>query len=480
MKRSEIAFGLLRIPVDFAMVVVGFILGYKLRLLGDFVPGRQFEVVPANFLPVEEYFEFNLLFAAMLVAVFALFGLYRLKNTEGPFRESRNVVKLSLIWMLVMMAYFFITREVFFSRLVLVFGAVASVLLIVLARFLLRAVERLLLSANIGKRRVLLIGANKICQRIAKSLMKDPHYTVVGHLADGSKRVPDLKFLGSLKELSRAIRKHEVESVIQTNQDMSTLEDHEILEFCQENHLEYRFVPDILEVERSNIEIEPLGGFPLIHMKPTPLDGWGRIYKRTEDIVLSLLGLVVLSPVFLMVALGIKLDSPGPVFFSRLEDGSPAYRIGQAGKKFRFYKFRSMKHNTHHLRYSELAEKNHRKGPLVKIKDDPRITRFGRLLRKTSIDELPNLWNVLKGDMSLVGPRPHLPEEVEQYEGHHHFLLTIKPGITGLSQISGRSDLDFEEEVRLDSFYIKHWSPWLDLKILIKTLLVVFKGKAAD
>ncbi len=479
MKRSEIAFGLLRIPIDFAMVVLGFLLAYKLRLEGDFIPGKQFEVIPANFLPVGDYLNFGLLFGLMLVAVFIFFGLYQLKNTESGFHESRNVVKHSLVWVMLVMSYFFITREVFFSRLVLIFGAILSILFIVIARFALRAIERLLLNANIGRRRVLLIGANKISQKIAASLKKDPHFTVVGYLAEGSARIPDLKFLGSLKELQRMVRKNDVESIIQTNQELSALEDREILEFCQESHLEYRFIPDILEVERSNIEVETLGGFPLIHLKPTPLDGWGRIYKRTADIVLSGLGLTLLSPLFLLIAIGIKVDSKGPIFFSKLEDGTPAYRIGQTGKKFKFYKFRSMKHNTHHLR-AGMATQSHRKGPLMKIKNDPRITRFGQLLRKTSFDELPNLWNVFKGDMSLVGPRPHLPEEVENYERRHHFLLTIKPGVTGLSQISGRSDLDFEEEARLDTTYIKHWSPWLDLKILIKTFLVVLKGKAAD
>lgn len=479
MKRSEIAFGLLRIPIDFAMVVLGFLLAYKLRLEGDFIPGKQFEVIPANFLPVGDYLNFGLLFGLMLVAVFILFGLYQLKNTESGFHESRNVVKHSLVWVMLVMSYFFITREIFFSRLVLIFGAILSILFIVIARFTLRAIERLLLNADIGRRRVILIGANKISLKIAASLKKDPHFTVVGYLAEGSARIPDLKFLGSLKELQRMVRKNDIESIIQTNQELSALEDREILNFCQESHLEYRFIPDILEVERSNIEVETLGGFPLIHLKPTPLDGWGRIYKRTADILLSGLGLTLLSPLFLLIALGIKIDSKGPVFFSKLEDGTPAYRIGQTGKKFKFYKFRSMKHNTHHLR-STMAAQSHRKGPLMKIKNDPRITRFGQLLRKTSFDELPNLWNVLKGDMSLVGPRPHLPEEVENYERRHHFLLTIKPGITGLSQISGRSDLDFEEEARLDTTYIKHWSPWLDLKILIKTFLVVLKGKAAD
>ncbi|MFA6024269.1 MAG: sugar transferase [Candidatus Gracilibacteria bacterium] len=480
MKRSEIAFGLLRIPVDFTMVVLGFLLGYKLRLMGDFIPGRDFEVMPANFLPPEEYLEFGLLFGLMLVGVFAFFGLYRMRNTAKALTETRHVFTHSLVWMLLIMAYFFLTRELFFSRLVLIFGAVLSVIFMIVARLVLRQIELLFLNADIGRRRILLIGANKITDKLAKKLRKDPHYTVVGYLTEGSARIENAKMLGSLKELKRITKRNKVEVILQTSQELSEVQDHEILQFCQEHHLEYRFVPDILAVERSNIEIQTIGGYPIIHLKPTPLDGWGRIYKRSVDLALSSVALLLLSPVFLGIAIGVKLDSKGPIIFSKLEDGSPAYRIGQVGDRFKFYKFRTMQHNTHHLRYSDLAEKNHRKGPLMKIKNDPRITPFGKFLRKTSLDELPNLWSVLKGDMSLVGPRPHLPEEVEKYEQRHHFLLTIKPGITGLSQTSGRSDLDFEEEVRLDSTYIKHWSPWMDFKIILKTFWVVLRGKAAD
>jgi lipopolysaccharide/colanic/teichoic acid biosynthesis glycosyltransferase len=136
--------------------------------------------------------------------------------------------------------------------------------------------------------------------------------------------------------------------------------------------------------------------------------------------------------------------------------------------------------NTHNLRYTELADKNIRKGsPMVKIQNDPRVTRVGRFIRKWSIDELPQLWNVLKGDMSLVGPRPHLPEEVAKYEHHHKFVLALKPGITGLAQIAGRSDLDFEKEIQLDTYYIENWSLWLDIKIILKTFKVVITGKAS-
>ena len=479
MKRSEIAFGLLRIPLDFLMAVGGLLIGYKLRLDWGVIPGLDLSRSSANLLPLDDYFQLSLLFAGFLIAVFALFGLYQLRNTEGPLHEAKNVAKHSLIWILVVMAYFFITRKLAFSRLVLGYGVIVTVLLVMIARLVLRKVEKWFLEANIGRRNVLLLGANKISQHLGKALEKDPHYNLVGYLSEKSARLDHLKFLGSLKELARTIRRYKVDCVILTTQNLSEVQDHEVLEFCRQNHVEYRFVPDILEVERSNVNIEPLGGFPLIELKPTSLDGWGRIAKRTVDVIGSGLGLILLSPLFLVIALGIKWDSKGPVFFTRLEDGSPAFRVGMGGEKFRFVKFRTMKHNTHHLR-DELSTQSHRKGPLMKIKNDPRITKFGSFLRHTSLDELPNLWNVFRGDMSLVGPRPHLPEEVAHYDAHHQFLLTIKPGITGLGQVSGRSDLDFEEEARLDSYYIKHWSIFLDLKILFKTLLVVVNRKAAD
>ncbi len=480
MKRSEIAFALLRIPLDFAMTVAGILAGYQLRTKGDFIPGVDFVITPNNLLPLSDYIEVSLLFGGLLVLVFAFFGLYDMKNTEGPLRESRRVAKHSVVWFLVVMSYFFLTHETFFSRLVLIYGFIFSLIFVILARLLLRRIERSFLKHNIGRRNVLLIGSNKIASRISTSLQKDPHFNVKGYLSERSREIEGLKKLGSLKDLHRIAKNKAIDSIILTDQNLTELQDKQILQFCQENHIEYRFVPEILEVERSNIDIEPVAGFPVIHLKPTPLDGWGRITKRSSDVMLSSLALLLLSPVFALIALGIKKDSKGPVFFSKLEDGSPAERVGQSGERFTFYKFRTMQHNTHHLRFTELAEKSHRKGPLLKIKNDPRITPFGKFLRRSSLDELPNLWNVLKGDMSLVGPRPHLPEEVEKYEDSAHFLLTIKPGITGLSQISGRSDLDFEEEVRLDSYYIKHWSLWLDLKILVKTIFVVFGGKAAD
>jgi lipopolysaccharide/colanic/teichoic acid biosynthesis glycosyltransferase len=224
-----------------------------------------------------------------------------------------------------------------------------------------------------------------------------------------------------------------------------------------------------------------IAGIPVVEVKKTPLDGWGRIIKRSFDIVVSFIIIIFISPIMLITVVLIKLDSFGPVFFSRKDDGSLLYRVGQGGRLIRYFKFRSMIPGADSMRYSELADKNVRMGgPMVKIKDDPRVTRIGKFIRRFSIDELPELFLVLKGDMSLVGPRPHLPEEVARYEHHHKKVLTIKPGITGFAQVSGRSDLSFEDEVKLDTYYIENWSLLMDIAILFKTPLAVFKSRDVE
>jgi lipopolysaccharide/colanic/teichoic acid biosynthesis glycosyltransferase len=179
--------------------------------------------------------------------------------------------------------------------------------------------------------------------------------------------------------------------------------------------------------------------------------------------------------------LAIKLDSRGPIFFSRRDDGQPVTRVGEGGVPFKYFKFRSMIPNSDSMRYNELADRNIRTdGPMVKIKDDPRVTRVGKIIRRWSIDELPELFLVFIGRMSLVGPRPHLPEEVAKYENYHRKTLTIKPGITGLAQVSGRSDLLFEEEAKLDIYYIENWSMLLDFSILLRTPFAVLKHREAE
>ena len=276
-------------------------------------------------------------------------------------------------------------------------------------------------------------------------------------------------------------KKERIDEIIQSDPNLSKVETLRLYDFANEHHVIFRYVADLLEVKVLRTEVSEMAGVPVVEVKKTTLDGWGRIVKRLFDIIISLILIIIFSPIILLTMLMIKLDSHGPIFFSKRDDGSPVFRVGQGGQLFKYFKFRSMLPGMDSMRYNELIDKNLRKdGPMIKIADDPRVTRVGRFIRRWSIDELPELFLVLIGRMSIVGPRPHLPEEVAKYEQHHKKTLTVKPGITGLAQVSGRSDLLFEEEVKLDIYYIENWSLLLDLSILFRTPLAVIKNRKAE
>ena len=205
--------------------------------------------------------------------------------------------------------------------------------------------------------------------------------------------------------------------------------------------------------------------------EPTKGFSFYEVIKRTIDIVCSFVGILVLSPLFIVIAIIIKLTSKGPVFFSQK-------RVGKHGREFDMYKFRSMVVNAEELK-EKLAAQNEMSGPMFKMKDDPRVTKVGKFIRKTSIDELPQLWNILKGDMSLVGPRPSLPKEVAQFEDWMHKRLDVKPGLTCYWQVSGRNNIDFEDWMKLDVKYVKERNLWIDIKLIFKTVGVLFGDKNA-
>jgi len=251
-----------------------------------------------------------------------------------------------------------------------------------------------------------------------------------------------------------------------------------VLAFCRDYNLLFNFVPDMFENARTNVAVETISGVPVITIKHTPLEGWGRIIKRTLDITASIFGLVVLSPLFLATAIAIKLSSKGPVFFHQ----DRAAGLGS----FECYKFRSMYYElsegtaTGDKVRAELEKQNSRLGPYVKIKNDPRVTPLGKFLRRTKIDELPQFWHILRGQMSLVGPRVHMVKEVEKFRSEYKKLFVLKPGATGLAQITQsteKPELSWEEEIQLDQFYIENWSLWLDLYIIFKTVLILLGRK---
>ena len=232
-----------------------------------------------------------------------------------------------------------------------------------------------------------------------------------------------------------------------------------------------RVVPDLFQLSLGGVDVEAINGVPLISIKESALTGFNQALKRALDLTVGGLAVTLLSPFWLAIAVGIKLDSPGPIFFRQ-------ERVGKDGKTFTVFKFRSMYQDAED-RLEKLRVHNEADGPLFKMKDDPRRTRMGRFIRKTSLDELPQLINVLRGEMSIVGPRPGLPSEVAQYQEWHRKRLEVQPGITGLWQVSGRSNLTFDEMVMLDIYYAENWSLGLDIRIMLRTVPQVLFGEGA-
>lgn len=325
-------------------------------------------------------------------------------------------------------------------------------------------------------RRILVVGAGEMGQRVVSELLDKRVLGMepVGFTDDDpAKRhleVKGVKVVGTNKDLEKLITTLSVEEIVITIPSERNLIS-QIITRTRRFEVEIRVIPEMYDLVLGGVQVGQLGPIPYMMMLKTPMRGWQLVVKRFIDIVVSALGLACLSPVFALVALLIYVDNPGPVIFRQ-------QRLGKNGRIFDFYKFRSMVVNAEALR-ARLAIDNEADGPVFKIKEDPRVTRVGRIIRKYSIDELPQLYNVLKGDMSLVGPRPPLTKEVESYTPWEWRRLEVTPGLTCIWQVSGRSNITFEKWMELDVYYIENWSLWLDLKILLQTIPVVVSGKGA-
>jgi len=470
MKLLELILVLIKIPTDFILGILAYYSAYALRSNPNFIPWLQLPPDPTIFPSLNTYNTFSLIAVTILIILLILNKSYSLKNPKKLTEEIWQIMILTTSLFMLIITYFFIIRELPFSRLTIGYTWIISIIYISTGRILLKIIEKSALKKGIGKKNIIFIGDNQITEKILKKYKKNLKYNII-------KIIKTNKIQNIEQELNKIIENQQIHEIIQTEENLTNQSTQKLITYCRSHHIQYNFVPTILSLHQKNINVETINAIPIIKLNPTTIDGWGRITKRIFDVSIATIGIIILSPLLLLTIILIKLDSKGTILFQYLDDGTKVKRVGQYGKLFNFYKFRSMYPNTHNLRYTKLAKQNLRKGsPLVKIKNDPRITKVGKILRKTNIDELPQLFNVLKGEMSIVGPRPHLPEEVEKYKKEDKFVLTIKPGITGLAQVAGRSELDFNEEIKLDTYYIENWSIWLDIKTIIKTIGVLFKG----
>ncbi|BFD24962.1 MAG: sugar transferase [Candidatus Parcubacteria bacterium] len=470
-KRAELFFTTVLVPLDFILIFLAGISAYYLRF-SDYY--RQ--VRPVIFdLPINEYWPALLVISALMIPVMFFSGAYSSKRDKQPAKEVVRVVTGASVGLALVTLIIFLQRDLFDSRFIVLATWAFAILYLSIAHPLVNWLQKKMYARGIGVSQAILVGNSKTADNLIAEFSTNKYsgYEVVKRLRDFS--------LETAQELREFIKDHAVDEVIQADPNLSKAETLRLYDFANENQLTFKYVADLLEIKVLRHEVQEIIGIPVVEVKRTTLEGWGRVAKRIMDLIFSSLLIIILSPVFLFTALAIKLDSRGPVFFSRRDDGTPVTRVGEGGRPFRYFKFRSMRDKVDSMRYNELADRNVRSdGPMVKIKDDPRVTKVGKFIRRFSIDELPELFLVFVGKMSLAGPRPHLPEEVAKYQHHHKKTLTIKPGITGLAQVSGRSDLLFEEEVKLDVYYIENWTLMLDFAILLKTPAAVFKKRQAD
>lgn len=460
MKKADLYFNVLRLPVDAAMVLAAGILTYMLRtqILDQFRP-----VLFQMNLPLGRYFSFVAVTSVFFIAAYAIAGLYSLKARMRVAEEWSKIALASSATALLIIVYIFLRQELFNSRFLVLGGWVITTILVCLGRLAVRGLQRYFVATkDFGIHRLLVIGDDAISRKIVAAIAENRSagYRIVGHLADpGVAQVLD------------AISNPGVDEVILANPNFGGDKIVELVDLCNEHHIVFKFVPNIYQTLTTHYDVDAISNIPLVELRRTALDGWGRVFKRLFDVVFSASALAVLSPLFCCVAIAIKLDSRGEVFVQLA-------RMSR-NKQFFLYKFRSMVANAEELKPALAVFNERRDGPLFKMHNDPRVTHVGKWLRRYRLDELPQFWNVLAGDISIVGPRPHQPDEIARYAKHHKKVLAIKAGATGLAQVSGSSDLPFEDEVVLDTFYIENWSLWLDLKIIIKTAIKMVSDRSA-
>ncbi len=459
MKKGELVFSALLLPVDFVMLLAAGIATYFLRtrILSAFRP-----VLFEFNLPFEKYFILALAVSLLFIASYAISGLYNLRSTRGAIEEFSRIVVASSAGIMAVIVYIFLRQELFNSRFLVLGAWFLTVIFVSAGRLAMRRLQKFFVSRyNFGVHKVMVIGGDDVTGKIVSEIKANPAsgYRIIKHLAD-----PELE------EIKAAAAKPGIDEVILANPHYPAEKVLDLVDFCHENYIIFKFVPNLYQTLTANFIVDTFIGVPLVELRRTALDGWGKIIKRIIDTVGSSLGLIVLSPLFLAIAFAVKWESEGPVFVG-LE------RISR-NRHLKLYKFRSMIKDAE--KYQEyLWQFNDRSGPLFKMRDDPRVTRVGRFLRRYRLDEFPQLWNVLIGDISLVGPRPHQPDEIAKYKKHHKRVLAIKAGVTGAAQISGSSDLPFEKEVALDTLYMENWSLGRDVKILLLTLVKLFRDRSA-
>ena len=458
---------------DVCAVNIAFAAAYWLRYeygLGGF--GDSFVAIPYR-----QYLAWGFVLSLIMILAFQFEGLYSNDAPKNLPETLYAIVAGTVVGVAILTVMLYFIRPDAQSRLMLSYAAGLTIGLVGAIRWIDTAIYRRRIKRGIGVTRTLIVGAGEVGRAVMRNIIAQPElgYQVVGFLDDdfGKRSQPIGRFqpLGQTDDLAQVLKLMQVDSIILTLPWAVRDKIVGLVDDAEQAGVQVRIVPDLFQMSLNRVDMASLGGIPLIGVRGPRLRGWAQQFKRIMDISLAGLLMVLCSPIMAAIALAIRIETRGPVLFRQS-------RLGRDGKPFTCLKFRSMIPDAENLQ-AGLKSQNEATGPIFKMRDDPRITRVGRLIRRLSFDELPQLYNVLVGDMSLVGPRPPMPSEVESYADWHRRRLDIAPGLTGLWQVSGRSNLTFDEMVMLDLFYAEHWSLLLDLKILLRTVPSVLLGTGA-
>lgn len=467
-KRSELLFRALLLPLDYFMIACAFSVAFLVRQeqsksFAYLVSGKSFLRV---ILPL----------LILWIIVYAFSGLYDLKVTRSRLSEMSRVVMASAVGVMVLIIIdFFALKPIFPSKAIPIYGFVFAVIFVTLARFMMYSLQLFLYRFGIGTHNVLILGRGPARIELEKDL-KDVFslYKVQKNIAIKNDIKPSL--LNTLQQ------KYSFDDVFLLEQGLDRDTSLICASFCRQHQLQFHIIPTIGQMYDVPMRMNRIKNIPVMEILPTPLEGWGRIFKRLLDIFLASLGLITLSPIMLSIAILIKLLDSGSIFYAHK-------RLTRSGKKIMIYKFRTMKQKyCTGGQYGGKSDievlKTFNDDSLIeefkrdqKLKNDPRVSNLGKFLRRSSLDEIPQLFNVLKGELSFVGPRPIVEAELERYGDESGLFLHIKPGLTGLWQVSGRNDINYDRRVELDIYYIENWSIGLDIAIIIRTIPVLLFQK---
>ena len=478
------------IAADASLTAACFLAAFKLRE-GSAIVSSTAWAWTQEFVPYAGILYFAI---PIRVAMLIYERAYRFQGAFSYTRDAIKIFKAVAVGSLLITGWAFLFRggfafrEFSYSRGVFFLDFALALAALLAFHLALRFAQARIRGTGINLIPTLVVGTNAEAEQTVRELneRRDLGYRVIGVVRTSVEAVPDVgaPVAGSFEDLASLIRDLEIQEVIITDTTIASDRLFEaMMQVGRRQRVEFRFAPTLFDLLPQKTSVEQIGVLPMVRLFREPLSDLERFAKRASDILLSLVAIILLAPVWLILSLLVKRSSAGPVMFRQ-------ERVGMDGRIFLCYKFRTMRADSDETVHREAYRKNivghstanagNEEQPVFgKVKDDDRVTPTGRWLRRSSLDELPQLFNVLKGDMSIVGPRPPIPYEVEDYDIWHRKRLDMKPGITGLWQVSGRNRLTFEEMVRTDLYYIENWSLWLDLKIIFLTLPAVWRGDGA-